>query len=61
LNPDISTKQEDIIHRLLEKDRDLRYQSAADLRSEFKAPEVRHGIEPRRAVSMAFPITRSYL
>ena len=36
LNPDVPQKLEDIIHRLLEKDRDLRYQSAADLRSELK-------------------------
>jgi serine/threonine protein kinase len=36
LNPDIPPKLDDIIHRLLEKDRDLRYQSAADLRSELK-------------------------
>jgi serine/threonine protein kinase/Tol biopolymer transport system component len=36
LNPEIPTKLDDIIHRLLEKDRDLRYQSAADLRSELK-------------------------
>jgi serine/threonine protein kinase/WD40 repeat protein len=36
LNPDIPPKLEDVILRLLEKDRDLRYQSASDLRSELR-------------------------
>jgi TolB-like protein/tRNA A-37 threonylcarbamoyl transferase component Bud32 len=36
LNPKLPPKLEEIISRLLEKDRDLRYQSAADLRSELK-------------------------
>jgi serine/threonine protein kinase/Tol biopolymer transport system component len=36
LNPALPAKLEDIINRLLEKDRDLRYQSAADLRSELR-------------------------
>ncbi len=36
LNPNLPEKLEEIISRLLEKDRDLRYQSAADLRSELK-------------------------
>jgi eukaryotic-like serine/threonine-protein kinase len=36
LNPGLPPKLEEIINRLLEKDRDLRYQSAADLRSELK-------------------------
>jgi len=36
LNPDLPARLEEIINRLLEKDRDLRYQSAADLRSELK-------------------------
>jgi Tol biopolymer transport system component/predicted Ser/Thr protein kinase len=36
LNPEVPPKLEDVINRLLEKDRDLRYQSAADLRSELK-------------------------
>ena len=36
LNPQLPPKLEEIISRLLEKDRDLRYQSAADLRSELK-------------------------
>ncbi len=36
LNPELLPKLEEIVNRLLEKDRDLRYQSAADLRSELK-------------------------
>jgi len=36
LNPELPAKLDEIISRLLEKDRDLRYQSAADLRSELK-------------------------
>jgi serine/threonine protein kinase len=35
LNPDLPAKLEEIVNRLLEKDRDLRYQSAADLRSDL--------------------------
>ncbi|HEY2820537.1 MAG TPA: protein kinase [Candidatus Acidoferrum sp.] len=36
LNPDLPTRLEEVINRALEKDRDLRYQHASDIRSELK-------------------------
>ena len=36
LNPALPAQLQDVIHKLLEKDRELRYQSAADLRGDLK-------------------------
>jgi TolB-like protein len=36
LNPDLAAKLEDIINRALEKDRELRYQHASDMRAELQ-------------------------
>lgn len=53
LNPEISPRLADAICRLLEKDRELRYQTAADLRADFR--RIRRDRELARAVPGAPP------
>ena len=51
LNPDLPAKLEDIIHRALEKDRELRYQHASEMRSELL--RLKRDFETQRAISAA--------
>src|SRR6266566_8333285 len=51
LNPDLPTKLEDIINRALEKDRDLRYQHASDMRAELQ--RLKRETETSRAAALS--------
>src|SRR5437868_8288143 len=53
LNPDLPVKLEDIINKALEKDRELRYQHAAEMRADLKRLKQRTESHP----SIALPKT----
>jgi eukaryotic-like serine/threonine-protein kinase len=54
LNPDVTPKQEDIINKALEKDRNLRYQHAADMRADLQRVK-RDSESGRSAAFVAMP------
>jgi len=57
LNPDLRSQLDDIINKALEKDRDLRYQHAAEIRSDLL--RLKRDTDTRRSSAVADPGTSS--
>src|SRR6202165_2111112 len=55
LNPDVAAELERIISKALEKDRDLRYQTAADLRSDLR--RLKRALDSGRTSAINQPVT----
>jgi serine/threonine protein kinase/TolB-like protein/tetratricopeptide (TPR) repeat protein len=55
LNPDVPAELERIVNKALEKDRNLRYQSAADLRSDLT--RLKRDLDSGRAFAVSAPTT----
>ena len=53
LNPDLPAKLEDIINKALEKDRDLRYQHASEMRTDLQ--RLKRDTESGRAGAFTTP------
>ena len=53
LNPDLPSRLEEIINKALEKDRNLRYQHAADLRADLQ--RLKRDTDPGRTVRQSVP------
>jgi hypothetical protein len=61
LNPGVPAGLEDIIHSALEKDRELRYQRAADLRADLQGLKRDSGSPRFAPVARAVPVARRRL
>ena len=56
LNPDMPQKLEEIINKALEKDRDLRYQHASDIRTDLQ--RLKRDTESGKTVASGAAVTR---